>query len=166
MLEAVQAGVSDYLVKPFETEGLRKKLQKFVAVASRLSNRKAHGHERHLRLQSTSTSSIRSVIVDRSPCFARWRLRVSSGKPYLAEGSQPTHEISGVIGLSGKAIGTVVLSLGEPVALKVTAGDARRRAARNEWRRVDAIGELTNMIAGSAKAQLEHLRDVGQLCPA
>jgi two-component system chemotaxis response regulator CheY len=31
VLEAVQAGVSDYLVKPFETEGLRKKLQKFVA---------------------------------------------------------------------------------------------------------------------------------------
>jgi two-component system chemotaxis response regulator CheY len=30
VLEAVQAGVSDYLVKPFETEGLRKKLQKFV----------------------------------------------------------------------------------------------------------------------------------------
>lgn len=31
VLEAVQAGVSDYLVKPFETEGLRQKLQKFVA---------------------------------------------------------------------------------------------------------------------------------------
>lgn len=30
VLEAVQAGVSDYLVKPFETEGLRAKLQKFV----------------------------------------------------------------------------------------------------------------------------------------
>jgi two-component system chemotaxis response regulator CheY len=33
VLEAVQAGVSDYLVKPFETEGLRKKLQKFLSVA-------------------------------------------------------------------------------------------------------------------------------------
>jgi two-component system chemotaxis response regulator CheY len=33
VLEAVQAGVSDYLVKPFETEGLRAKLQKHVAVA-------------------------------------------------------------------------------------------------------------------------------------
>jgi two-component system chemotaxis response regulator CheY len=33
VLEAVQAGVSDYLVKPFETEGLRAKLQKFVAAA-------------------------------------------------------------------------------------------------------------------------------------
>jgi two-component system, chemotaxis family, chemotaxis protein CheY len=33
VLEAVQAGVSDYLVKPFETEGLRAKLQKFVGAA-------------------------------------------------------------------------------------------------------------------------------------
>ena len=34
VLEAVQAGVSDYLVKPFETEGLRKKLRKFLAVTA------------------------------------------------------------------------------------------------------------------------------------
>ena len=33
VIEAVQAGVSDYLVKPFETEGLRTKLQKFVGAA-------------------------------------------------------------------------------------------------------------------------------------
>ena len=79
------------------------------------------------------------------------------GKPYLAEGAQPTHEISGVIGLSGKAIGTVVLSLGEPVALKVTASMLGEEPPEMNGDVVDAIGELTNMIAGSAKAQLEHL---------
>jgi two-component system chemotaxis response regulator CheY len=31
VLEAIQAGVSDYLVKPFSTEALRKKLEKFTA---------------------------------------------------------------------------------------------------------------------------------------
>jgi chemotaxis protein CheX len=79
------------------------------------------------------------------------------GKPYLAEGVQPTHEISGVIGLSGKAIGTVVLSLGESVALKVSAAMLGETPAEMNGDVVDAIGELTNMIAGSAKAQLEHL---------
>jgi two-component system chemotaxis response regulator CheY len=34
VLEAVQAGVSDYLVKPFEAEALRAKLSKFVAIAT------------------------------------------------------------------------------------------------------------------------------------
>jgi chemotaxis protein CheX len=79
------------------------------------------------------------------------------GKPYLTEGKEPKHEISGVIGLSGKAIGTVVLSLGEPVALKVTAALLGEEPPEMNGDVVDAIGELTNMIAGSAKAQLEHL---------
>lgn len=79
------------------------------------------------------------------------------GKPFLAEGVHPTHEISGVIGLSGKAIGTVVLSLDESVALKVTAAMLGEEPAEMNGDVVDAIGELTNMIAGSAKAQFEHL---------
>jgi two-component system chemotaxis response regulator CheY len=33
VIEAVHAGVSDYLVKPFETDGLRTKLQKYVGAA-------------------------------------------------------------------------------------------------------------------------------------
>lgn len=82
---------------------------------------------------------------------------LSRGKPYLADTVQPTHEISGVIGLSGKAIGTVVLSLGETVALKVTEAMLGEAPAGMNGDVVDAIGELTNMIAGAAKAQMEHL---------
>jgi chemotaxis protein CheX len=82
---------------------------------------------------------------------------LTRGKPYLREGNEPAHEISGVIGLSGKAIGTVVLSLGEPVALKVTAAMLGEEPPELNGDVSDTIGELTNMIAGSAKAQLEHL---------
>ena len=80
------------------------------------------------------------------------------GTPYLANNVEPTHEISGVIGLSGKAIGTVVLSLGELVALKVTEAMLGEAPTEVNGDVVDTIGELTNMIAGSAKAQLEHLQ--------
>lgn len=79
------------------------------------------------------------------------------GKPYLAENVHPKHEISGVIGLSGKAIGTVVLSLEGPVALKVAEAMLGEAQTELNGDVVDAIGEVTNMIAGSAKAQLEHL---------
>lgn len=82
---------------------------------------------------------------------------LTRGKPYLAEGVERTHEISGVIGLSGKAIGTVVLSLGEKVALKVTEAMLGEAPTGMNGDVVDAIGELTNMIAGAAKAQMEHL---------
>lgn len=77
------------------------------------------------------------------------------GTLFLKGNVQPNHEISGVIGLSGKAAGTVVLSLGREVALKATevmTGDAPPELNADV---VDAIGELTNMIAGSAKSQLE-----------
>jgi chemotaxis protein CheX len=80
------------------------------------------------------------------------------GKPYLVGDKQGAHEISGVIGLSGKALGTVVLSLGGPVALRVTEAMLNELPAEIDSDVVDAVGELTNMIAGSAKAQLEHLQ--------
>ena len=34
VVEAVQAGASGYVIKPFETEGLRKTLERFVGVTS------------------------------------------------------------------------------------------------------------------------------------
>ena len=83
---------------------------------------------------------------------------LTCGKPYLVGDKKGAHDISGVIGLSGRAIGTVVLSLGEPVALRVTEAMLDELPAEINSDVIDAVGELTNMIAGSAKAQLEHLR--------
>ncbi len=83
---------------------------------------------------------------------------IRCGKPFLVKGDQSTHDISGVIGLSGKARGTVVLSLGGPVALKVTGAMLGDSPAEIDSDVIDAVGELTNMIAGGAKAQLEHLQ--------
>lgn len=79
------------------------------------------------------------------------------GKPYLKGMAQPEFEISGVIGLSGKATGTVVLSLGRDVAIAVTErllGEAPEQLNADV---VDAVGELTNMVAGNAKMRLEQL---------
>ena len=42
---------------------------------------------------------------------------LTRGKLTIGNGSQPTMDISGVIGLSGRATGTVVLSLDRAVAL-------------------------------------------------
>ena len=75
----------------------------------------------------------------------------------LKTSSQPSHEISGIIGLSGKAKGTVVLSLDREAALQAAAHLLGERPADINAEVTDAIGELTNMIAGQAKAQLEHL---------
>lgn len=66
----------------------------------------------------------------------------------------PQNEISAVIGVTGLITGTIVVGLNQRSACEVL-----RRLVGTESDTVnrevcDALGELTNMIAGSAKAQL------------
>lgn len=75
-------------------------------------------------------------------------------EPFVKKGFQPEHEVSGIIGLSGKARGTVVLSLGREVALNAAAAMLGERPEQINADVTDAVGELTNIIAGGAKAQL------------
>lgn len=82
---------------------------------------------------------------------------LARGKPYSKNGVQPEHEVSGIIGLSGRAQGIVVLSLSRDAALNATAVLLEERPAEINADVTDAIGELTNIIAGGAKAKLEHL---------
>ena len=78
-------------------------------------------------------------------------------QPFVKKSMQPQNEVSGIIGLSGKAKGTVVLSIEREVALNATGVMLMERPGQINADVVDAIGELTNVIAGNAKAQLEHL---------
>jgi chemotaxis protein CheX len=73
-------------------------------------------------------------------------------------GSQPEYEVSGIIGLSSrKARGTVVLSLSHEAALSASGAMLGERLVEINGDVIDAVGELTNIIAGAAKAKLEHL---------
>jgi chemotaxis protein CheX len=70
---------------------------------------------------------------------------------------QPAHEVSGIIGLSGRASGTVVVSVDREVAISATEKFLGVRPDTIDSDVIDAIGEITNMIAGRAKAGLEAL---------
>ena len=80
---------------------------------------------------------------------------VERGDISLKHGMAPAYHISGVIGLSGRAVGTVVLSLSEEVALKAASTMLMADMTNVNADVIDAIGELTNMVAGAAKAELE-----------
>jgi len=80
--------------------------------------------------------------------------QISRGAIFLKNGQDPSHEISGIIGLSGRASGTVVLSLNRQTALSAAQtmlGEAQTEINADVK---DVVGELANMVAGSAKAQL------------
>ncbi len=73
----------------------------------------------------------------------------------LKDNSSPKFEISGIIGLSGKAVGTVVLSLSKEVAIQAASTMLMCECTEINDDVIDAVGELTNMVAGAAKAELE-----------
>ena len=82
-----------------------------------------------------------------------WELE--RGQIYARDAFQPEHEVSGIISLSGRAAGTVVLSLSRQTALAVAEGMLGEPAKEINANVTDAVGELANMVAGSAKAKLE-----------
>jgi chemotaxis protein CheX len=84
---------------------------------------------------------------------------LTRGELSLSDRFQSQHEISGIIGLSGaKGSGTVVLSLSRNVALNATGVLLGSEKDTVDEDVIDAIGELTNMVAGAAKSELEFLQ--------
>ncbi|WP_425400548.1 chemotaxis protein CheX [Aeoliella sp.] len=69
----------------------------------------------------------------------------------------PQYDITGIIGLSGKAHGDVVISFEADVALEATRTLMGGTYTDLDEDVVDTVGELTNMIAGNAKTQLQSL---------
>jgi CheY-specific phosphatase CheX len=79
------------------------------------------------------------------------------GRPYLRPADeQPSRQYgtSGAIGLSGAVSGLIVLSLSERVALAMGSGLAGTTFPELNPDCFDALAEIVNMIAGTAKKQL------------
>jgi chemotaxis protein CheX len=83
---------------------------------------------------------------------------VRPGKPSLSPDKGTRFDVSGVIGLSGMAQGTVALSFGRITALKVVSAFAGMRILALDDIATDAMGELANIIAGSAKKDLSEFK--------
>ena len=78
----------------------------------------------------------------------------SIGKPYLKTDANAGYEVCGIIGFSGQITGSVVVSFSDTAAEKLVEAFAGVKLALTDPDFADAIGELANMIAGSAKKHL------------
>ena len=81
-------------------------------------------------------------------------MRTQSWSTAIKKSRELKYPISGVIGLSGKAVGTVVINLSEEVAIKAASAMLMMDIEKIDDDVVDAVGELANMVAGAAKAEL------------
>ncbi|MEE9275140.1 MAG: chemotaxis protein CheX [bacterium] len=77
------------------------------------------------------------------------------GKPRLKEGNLSRGDVTGIIGLTGPAEGSLAVSFSASCALKIVENMLGEKHTELNDEVADAVGELTNMISGDARAQLQ-----------
>jgi|WetSurMetagenome_2_1015567.scaffolds.fasta_scaffold651825_2 chemotaxis protein CheX len=85
------------------------------------------------------------------------KMDVQFGKPHVCSQESVSHDISGIIGLSGDVVGAVIVSFPKLSAVKIASVFAGIALSEADEDFPDAIGELANMIAGNAKKDIEGL---------
>jgi chemotaxis protein CheX len=78
-----------------------------------------------------------------------------AGAPYLKKDAVARGDISGIIGLAGSAKGSLALSFEEPCILEIVSSMLGEEITEINAEISDAVGEITNMISGAARKNLE-----------
>ncbi len=75
-------------------------------------------------------------------------------RPHLKTQPAPQYDVSSIIGFSGDIVGSVVVSFQTEAAVQIVSAFAGMPIDPNSPDFADAVCELANMIAGSAKKDL------------
>ncbi|HBS29714.1 MAG TPA: chemotaxis protein CheX [Phycisphaerales bacterium] len=94
-----------------------------------------------------------------------FQMSVEVSDPVVRKGDSPSHDVSGIIGMSGDTEGSVVLSFPMETARRIVTVFTGQEVGENLEDLSDAVGELVNMIAGGAKAQFAGQK-VSISCPS
>ncbi len=82
---------------------------------------------------------------------------VTPGKPYLKTDNVAKGDVTGVIGLTGVANGTISVTFCEDCILDIVSNMFGEEMKTLDSEISDAVGELTNMISGQARKELEEV---------
>jgi len=93
-----------------------------------------------------------------------FRLPIEIGEPQEKPADAARQDVSGIIGVSGSIVGTIVLSMPFKSADAITMLFTDRRLETDSPDYADAVGEIVNMICGGAKASFQR-EDVLISCP-
>ncbi len=84
-------------------------------------------------------------------------VKSSAGKPYLKKDDVAKGDVSGIIGLTGESNGTISITFDEGCILIIVSNMFGEEMKELNHEIADAVGELTNMIAGQARRELEQI---------
>ncbi|OPY15050.1 MAG: CheY-P phosphatase CheX [Syntrophus sp. PtaB.Bin001] len=80
-----------------------------------------------------------------------------AGKPYLKKDDAARGDVSGIIGITGDATGSLAISFSEPCIWGIVGSMLGETYEETTQEVLDAAGELTNMISGVARTNLEKM---------
>lgn len=92
------------------------------------------------------------------------QLDVTVSEPVLRDPNDCGHDVSGIIGMSGDVVGTVVISYPVETAKRLVELFIGMALESDHEDFADAIGEFVNMVAGGAKAKFDKRVDI--TCPS
>jgi len=81
--------------------------------------------------------------------------KASAGKPYLKKDSLAKGDVSGIVGLSGEARGTLSVSFSEESILSIVSNMFGEPVKEINEDVKDAVGEILNIVSGQARQKLE-----------
>ncbi len=84
-------------------------------------------------------------------------VKCKAGKPYLKKDDRAHGDVTGIIGITGKSNGTIAVTFDEASILKIVSNMFGEEMTELNHEIADAVGELTNMISGQARKDLETL---------
>jgi chemotaxis protein CheX len=87
-------------------------------------------------------------------------VKSEAGKPYLKKDDVARGDVSGVIGITGETNGTIYVTFDESCILKIVSNMFGEKMTEINNEITDAVGELTNMISGQARKELEEIGQV------
>ena len=81
--------------------------------------------------------------------------RATAGKPFLKKDSFASGDVSGIVGLSGEARGTISVSFSEESILAIVGNMFGEPVKEINDEVKDAVGEILNIVSGQARLKLE-----------
>ena len=84
-------------------------------------------------------------------------MSINADKPYLKNNNVAVGDVSGVLGLTGVANGTISVTFEEKCILAIVSNMFGETMTELNNEIADAVGELTNMISGQARRELEEM---------
>lgn len=82
-------------------------------------------------------------------------VKATAQKPYLKTDNSAPGDVSGIVAFTGEATGTVSITFDEACIIQIVSNMFGEEIKEMNEEVIDAVGELTNMISGNARMEIE-----------